>query len=100
MAKTHSYMPDDCKELCKALTSVSDRYSTWQVFEDWLKISSISISNAVDLQFRDEREKEYFEIIKKYNKDELNRLRRITIVNSNYFLGPKPLTVFADRLVL
>lgn len=74
MAKTHTYMPDDCKELCKALTSVSDRYSTWQVFEDWLKISSISISNTVDLQFRDEREKEYFEIIKKYNKDELNRL--------------------------
>ncbi len=74
MAKSHSYMPDDCKELCKALTSVSDRYSTWQVFEDWLKISAISISNAVDLQFRDEREKEYFEIIKKYNKDELNRL--------------------------
>jgi len=74
MAKTHSYMPDDCKELCKALTSVSDRYSTWQVFEDWLKISAIAISNAVDWQFRDEREKEYFEIIKKYNKGELNRL--------------------------
>lgn len=73
MAKAHSYMPDDCKELCNALTSVSNRYSTWQIFEDFLMMSSISISNAVDWKFREERENTYFDIIKKYDKDELNR---------------------------
>ena len=73
MAKSHSYMPDDCKELCNALTSVSNRYSTWQIFEDFLMMSSISISNAVDWKFREERENTYFDIIKKYDKDELNR---------------------------
>lgn len=73
MAKSHSYMPDDCKELCNALTSVSNRYSTWQIFEDFLMMSSISISNAVDWKLREERENTYFDIIKKYDKDELNR---------------------------
>lgn len=74
MAKrNHSYMPDDCKELCNALTSVSNRYSTWQIFEDFLMMSSISISNAVDWNFKEERENTYIDIIKKYDKHELNR---------------------------
>ena len=74
MAKNHSYMPTECKELCKSLTSVSDRYSTWQVFEDWLAMSAIAISNAVDLIQKDEREKQYLEIVKKYNSQELTKI--------------------------
>lgn len=73
MAKTHSYMPDDCKELCKCLQNVSNRFPIYQIFEDWLAMSSIAISNAVDFIQRDEREKRYFEIIRKYSKEEVNR---------------------------
>lgn len=74
MAKKNHFMPDDCKELCNALISVSERYSICQIFEDWLRISAIAISNAVDWQFKDKRENMYFEIIKKYNKKELERM--------------------------
>ncbi len=74
MAKRIHYMPDDCKDLCNALIAVSDRYSIWQIFEDWLMMSSISISNAVDWQFKEEREKIYLETIEKYNKNELNQM--------------------------
>lgn len=74
MAKSNSYMPDDCKELCKAIRSVSDRYSIWEIFEDWLAMSAIAISNTVDLYQFDKREKMYLDIVKKYNAEELNRL--------------------------
>lgn len=74
MAKRYSYMPDECKELCSAIESVSDRYSTWEIFEDWLAMSSIAISNTVDLVQAEEREKQYLDIVKKYNKQELNKL--------------------------
>lgn len=76
MAKRYSYMPNECKELCNALTSVSDRYSTWQIFEDWLAMSSISISNTVDWAQAAEREKQYLQIVKKYNKAEAERLAK------------------------
>lgn len=74
MAKTHSYMPNECKELCKCLQNVSDRYPIYQIFEDWLAMSAIAISNAVDLIQKDEREQQYLEIVKKYSKDEANQL--------------------------
>ncbi len=74
MAKTYSYMPTECKELCNCLTSVSDRYPVYQIFEDWLAMSAIAISNAVDLIQKDEREKQYSDIVKKYNSKELTKL--------------------------
>ena len=75
MAKTHSsYMPAECKELCNCLTSVSDRQPIYQIFEDWLAMSAIAISNAVDLIQKDEREKQYLDIVKKYNSKELTKL--------------------------
>lgn len=74
MAKKHLYMPTECKELCDGLTSVSDRYPIYQIFEDWLAMSAIAISNAVDLIQKEEREKQYLDIVKKYNSQELTKL--------------------------
>lgn len=74
MAKTHSYMPNECKELCKCLQDVSSRYPIYQIFEDWLAMSAISISNAIDLVQKDEREQQYLDIVKKYNSQELTKL--------------------------
>jgi type I restriction-modification system DNA methylase subunit len=41
------------------------------VFKDFLEMTAIAISNAVDLYNRPKREKRYLEIIKRYEKDEL-----------------------------
>lgn len=73
MAK-HNYMPTCCKDICKCLTNASPRYSTWEIYEDWLMMSAIAISNSVDWQQADEREKEYLRIAKKYDKNELDNM--------------------------
>lgn len=70
MAKSTSYMPENCKGIIDGLKSLGTKHSIWNVFEDWLKICSISISNAVDWNQSDEREKDYFETINKYTPEE------------------------------
>jgi len=43
-----------------------------KIFEDFITLSAISISNAVDKTHFDEREKRYLEIAGRYTKDELD----------------------------
>jgi hypothetical protein len=64
----HGYI----KEICSQIKSIGERYSTWRVFEDFLELSAISISNQVDLLHREKREARYMEIVKQYSKDEIN----------------------------
>ena len=54
-----TYIPDSCKELVKALRSVSYSHSIYEVFQDWLAVSAIAISNAVDWQQQKRREEVY-----------------------------------------
>ena len=70
MAKSTSYMPENCKGIIDGLKSLGTKHSIWNVFEDWLKICSISISNAVDWGQSEEREKDYLETINKYTPEE------------------------------
>ena len=70
MAKSASYVPENCKGIIDGLKSLGAKHSIWNVFEDWLKICSISISNAVDWNQSEEREKEYLETINKYTPEE------------------------------
>ncbi len=72
--KTTAYMPTDCKELCAALQSVSSNKAVYQVFEDWLAISAISISSFVDPIHYEEREKEYQRIKSGYTDEEMDKL--------------------------
>ncbi|MBR7072062.1 MAG: N-6 DNA methylase [Eubacterium sp.] len=75
MAKKYKYVPSqNIKRLCDSITSISDRHSTWEVFEDWLAMSAISISNTVDWKHAEEREKQYMQIVKKYTKAEVDRI--------------------------
>lgn len=60
------------KEIEKRIRQLGGKYSTWQVFEDFLSMSAISISNAIDWTHRDEREKQYLETVKRYTKAELD----------------------------
>ena len=70
MAKTTSYVPENCKGIIDGLKSLGTRHSIWNVFEDWLNVCSISISNAVDWNQSEEREKEYLKTINKYTPEE------------------------------
>lgn len=69
-----TYVPDSCKELVKALHSISYSHSIHEVFQDWLAISAIAISNAVDWKQQKQREEVYMEIIQKYTKPEQEKL--------------------------
>lgn len=70
----HTVIPDSCKELVKTLRSVSYSHAIYEVFQDWLAISAIAISNAVDWRQQKRREEVYLEIIHKYTKAEQEKL--------------------------
>lgn len=61
-------------QLAKLLRAVSDRHGVWRVFQDFVALSAISISNAVDLAHAAEREAEYLLIVSRYSRDELSRM--------------------------
>lgn len=61
---------DNCTEIIKKLKLLGSKYSIWSVFEDWLAICAISISNSVDLNHWEERENQYLKLINKYTSDE------------------------------
>ena len=70
MAKSAPYVSDSCTGIIKGLKTLGSRHSLWSVFEDWLKVCAISISNSVDWNHREEREQQYLETINKYTPDE------------------------------
>lgn len=70
MAKSAPYVSDSCAGIIKGLKTLGSRHSLWSVFEDWLKVCAISISNSVDWNHREEREQQYLETINKYAPDE------------------------------
>lgn len=61
---------DYYKNLIDFITKASYRHSKWQVFSDFVEMSAISLSNAVDWVHKEEREKRYLEIINSYEKKE------------------------------
>ncbi len=69
MKNQHS-VPDCCKELTKILLAIAQRHSVWDVFQDWLAMSAIAISNQVDFAQWKRREEIYLQLIEKYAKDE------------------------------
>ncbi|OPY64096.1 MAG: N-6 DNA Methylase [Pelotomaculum sp. PtaU1.Bin065] len=58
------------KKLLKLIEGLMHKYSTWQVFSDFIEMSAIAISNSVDWIHRQEREARYLEIINRYEKKE------------------------------
>lgn len=72
--RKHTSVPESCKGLAQALQSISYTRSIHEVFQDWLNISAIAISNAVDWTQRAEREEVYFQIVSGYSKAEQKKL--------------------------
>lgn len=61
-------------EMVKNFEKIGYKHNIRSVFSDFVEIAAISISNSVDRVHWREREQEYFNIIKKYEKEELNML--------------------------
>ena len=56
------------KEIIKLIKEAAYSKAVYQVFNDWLEMAAISISNTVDFIHRDEREQRYLDIINSYDK--------------------------------
>ena len=73
MAKhSHVSYGQKTKSLVKLIEQAAYQHSVWQVFSDFLEMSAISISNSIDPVHWEAREKRYMEIVKGYNKAEIN----------------------------
>lgn len=60
-------------EIVKIITSMSGRYSSYDIFSDWIKCASLSITNSTTLftgKLWKDREKTYMDTISKYSRDE------------------------------
>lgn len=56
----------------KKFRRLSERFSLWKVWADFVTLFAIALSNAVDKTHFEEREKLYLEIINRYNEQERN----------------------------
>jgi N-6 DNA Methylase len=64
-------------DLTKLITEISHRHGQWQVFSDFVEMAAISISNAIDMQQREQREARYMEIVKRYTKEEIEHFPKM-----------------------
>lgn len=58
-------------KLKKLIEETSRRHNIWQVFQDFVAMSAISIRNAVDFRDRDAYEEQYLAIVKRYDREEI-----------------------------
>lgn len=57
-------------EIVKIINSMAGRYQPRQIFQDWIKMFALSMSNS--FYFDNKLENEYLDIAKKYTNDQLN----------------------------
>ena len=58
------------KEFCTLMDKFAFRYSRWQVWNDFLSLSAISMANVMPTPEKEEREEKYRSIIGSYQKEE------------------------------
>ena len=66
-------MSEHVENISKFISGYS-KHSKYELFSDMVEICAIALSNSVDKNQFDIREKRYFEIIKRYNKEEIEQL--------------------------
>lgn len=67
-------------EMIRLVNSIGYRHPTWQVWQDFVFMAAIAISNVVDASNREERERQYMKTAEKYNPDELNKFSEMLSV--------------------
>lgn len=68
--KDKTQMIDNHKEFIKLFNKLTYKYSSWEVWKDFVTIFACAISNAIDKTYFNEREKLYLQTIKKYDENE------------------------------
>lgn len=58
-------------EFVKIFNSLCGRYGRWEIWQDFVTLAAIAISNTVDRSQAAEREKTYMTIAGKYKPDEM-----------------------------
>lgn len=69
--KEPSTYQDYMKLLMKEMDSFVYKRNIWDVWQDWLSLMAISISNSVEFHSYQSREEDYLKIVKKYDKSEI-----------------------------
>ena len=61
------------KYIVKSIQSFSGQYTPYQIFSDWVQMIALAIQNTCVLwkPIRDDRERQYLDIAKKYTKEEI-----------------------------
>lgn len=72
MAKSATRLVSDPhqKEIARLLGTLDGKYNRWQLWNDFVTMSAVAISNAVDTAHFEEREKMYLSVVEKYTPDE------------------------------
>lgn len=65
------------KTIIKLLNSLEGRYSRWDIWQDFIVLSAVSIANAFGGPYREQREAMYLERSKKYSTSELEVLAQM-----------------------
>lgn len=68
------------QEIIKRIQNLSGRYSPYNVFSDWIECSALAIQNACTMphtKLWEAREKEYLDIMNRYNQDERFAIREL-----------------------
>ena len=76
------------EEIMKIITSMSGKYSVTFIFDDFIKMVAISLSNSTDIihtKVWQEREQQYTSIISKYTNEEFKNFVKILGILVNLF---------------
>lgn len=65
------------KNIIRLMEGLSGRYSLWEIWQDFIIMSAISIANTIGGQNRDAREKEYCSRAAKYSAQEIEVFSRM-----------------------
>lgn len=70
MAKVPRLRGEAHKYIAKQIDGLSNRYSKWEVWQDFIIMSAVSIANVFHGPYWDEREKMYMDRVSKYSSKE------------------------------
>ena len=74
------------KTIIKLLNSLEGRYSRWDIWQDFIVLSAVSIANAFGGPYREQREAMYLERSKIYTTSELEVLTQMLAAVVDYCL--------------
>lgn len=66
-------MKAETKKYTKIVEELSGKYSVWEIWNDYVNMFAIAISNSFEHEHKQEREEEYLKIVKKYDSSELDK---------------------------